>query len=207
MKTLLMLFGLLLALQLKADGPPINDAGYITEAFVEIDLTGEQIEHLQKNRYLVLTNEQRKKMAFLRLPKVIGILDPFYHDCTCGLIYGIWYKKDKVAFALSDFIDPKTKKHYETDEELFEYYNEEYDTSYSSNELFIGTEGRLYYEGREITLEKVKKVITKLAAKKVKSFLVIYQPPRAGKDNQAKVKQSRNQLKSLFPEKFEIWWM
>ena len=173
MKNLLLVFLVGIALFCKADGPPIDSTGKIFCKYIAIKLDSIQISHLQNHRWLELTTIQRKKLASLHLPKYIDVLSPFHNDCTCGQIYGIWFRKDSLAFVADDLhLKPYS------DKEIFDWYNMGLNIEKSKNNLFIGTEGYLYFNNLRINENQIRVRLNDLGkTKNPSNYLIIHQPP------------------------------
>lgn len=202
-KTIIIVFLLFCSIQLKADGPPVDSLGNIRGKYVSIKLTQIQIDHLQKNRYLELTVAQQKKVAFLKLPKFVDIVDPNYNDCTCGMIYGIWYTLSEVAFP---YRDTSSARAYNSDPEGANFYNN-YSKEYNENELFIGTDAQLYYMGKSITLKEFESIIQKKLADSNNKYLFVFVPPQKENPNWSKIQNSRSViLKRLSPLVKKVYW-
>lgn len=203
MKLILSILILISSSQLKADGPPVDSLGNIRGKYVSIKLTQTQIDHLQKNRYLELTAAQQKKVAFLKLPKTVDIVDPHYNDCTCGMIYGIWYTLSEVAFP---YRDTSSARAFNSDPEGAHFYNN-YSKEYNKNELFIGTDAQLYYMGKSISLKEFESIIEKKLTDQNNKYLFVFIPPQKGNTNWGKVQESRNAiLKRISPLVKKVYW-
>jgi hypothetical protein len=169
-----------------ADGPPINKNGEITRPFVSVTLDSVQIEHLQSNRHIELTRAQRARLHFLKLPKIIDVLDPFHHDCTCGQVYGIWYQTDKLAFVYSD--TTVVDDIYKGDPELAEMYDN-YKSEQPRTWVLVGSSGQLYYQGVKITLKKLEEIARQRKGEK-QEYLMIFQPPLKNNPNRRNVENT-----------------
>lgn len=199
----ILLLSIIYSFQLKADGPPVDSLGNIRGKYVSIKLTQIQIDHLQKNRYLELTASQQKKVAFLKLPKTVDIVDPNFNDCTCGMIYGIWYTLSEVAFP---YRDTSSAVAYNSDPEGAAFYNN-YSKEYNKNELFIGTDAQLYYMGKNISLKEFESIIQKKLTDPNNKYLFVFVPPQKGNANWSKVQECRKIiLKNLSPLVNKVYW-
>lgn len=184
-----------------ADGAPMDSTGKIFTKYVSITLDSIQIKHLQKNRYLKLTDEQQKRLHYLDLPKYVDIIDPFHRRmCTCGQIYGMWYAPDKVAFTVKD--TTVIYKH-ESDDPFFDVYDKNFDTNYKQNEMFIGSKGELYYKGKLVSLNDVVAILNLLENKK--SYIRIFLPP-INKQNYTAISNTRQALSQIIPSEFNFYW-
>ena len=206
-KNIIFLFSFLLLTNiLKADGPPIDTSGKIHVPYISITLTKLQAEHLQKNRHLDLTAEQQKKLARWKLPNTIDILDPYWRDCTCGMIYGIWYKPNEVAFLLRDTIKTNCEKGSANDE-TNEYYKN-YQKEDAKTNLYIGTDGRIYYQNKLISFQEISKIIEEIKAiDKDNPYLIIYQPPKTGNTYWSNVEETKKKIEKIIPAGFSYHWM
>jgi hypothetical protein len=188
-----------------ADGPPIDSTGKIFGKYISITLDSNQIKHLQTNRYLELTKEQQKRLYFLDLPKYVDIFDPFHRDCTCGQIYGMWYQTDKVAFVIKDTniaVKPAI------DDEVYNSYSEAPVSNSIKNELFIGSQGKLYYNNQIIDIDKIPLIIKELSLEKSeKDYIVIYQPPTVGNPNSKTILRIKTALRQKIPIDFKVYWL
>ncbi len=93
-----------------ADGPPVDTLGNVHGKYFAIKLNESQVKEIGRNRTLKFTNKQynylRKKLKNLK--RKIFVLTPFYNDCTCDLIYGIWNRRDSVA--IPDYMSDMLKE-------------------------------------------------------------------------------------------------
>lgn len=194
-----------------AEGPPIDTSGHIRCKYISITLDSLQIEHLQKSRWLDLTLDQRKQLPFL-LPKTIDIVDPFFNSCTCGMIYGMWYAKDKIAFCVSEAelkqpLNIEGKTDTSSVDESVALYND-YPKIYGKNFIYIGLSGELFHEGKSITIEELNKIAKKIKEENIKdaSCLVFCLPPTKENLNYKKVFITKRDITVNLPSNLCYAW-
>jgi hypothetical protein len=189
-----------------ADGPPIDSTGKILTSYFSIKLDSNQIRHLQNNRWLELTAEQKKKLHFLDLPKYVDIVDPYHHECTCGQIYGMWYTIDSIAFALKD--TNKLDKH-DLNDDVFNAYNtNDFLNPLNPNDLFITTTGLISYMGEIVEIKNISDKLCKIQIKKNDKikYIAIYQPPLKHNKSKDKVIATKAKLAKSIPADLDVYW-
>ena len=204
MKNLILLVGLFFSNFLFADGPPFDTTGKIRSKYIAIKLEANQINHLQVCRWLKLTSAQQKRLHFLNLPKYISIVDPFYNDCTCGMVYAMWFRVDSIAFEIRD-----TTKivQYQKDDDICTWYGKDFNTSYEKNEIYIGSSGQLFYLGKLIDPDEVELIIKNyVPGEGGDKYFSFFLPPISKNPNAKIVLRVKNKLKSIKVDKCSIYW-
>ena len=123
-----------------ADGPPIDKNGNISVPHIILELDEQQSSFLNSHRYLKLSDKQKNKLGETWSTDEIEVLDPFYNDCTCGRIYGIWISPKEIAILKRDI----PSKELNEDDIYFIKMIEENIAFYKQDKqyhIFIGTDG------------------------------------------------------------------
>ena len=204
MKIAILLFGIFFSNFLFDDGPPFDTTGRIRSKYVAIKLEANQINHLQVCRWLKLTTAQQKRLHFLNLPKYISIVDPFYNDCTCGMVYAMWFKVDSIAFSIRD-----TTKivQYQEDDDICTWYGKNFNTSCEKNEIYIGSSGQLFYLGKLIVPAEVEQIIKNYIPEEAgDKYFIFLLPPISNNPNAKMVLRINNKLKRIKIDKCAIYW-
>jgi hypothetical protein len=188
-RILYIFFLFVIANSLFADGPPIDSTGKIYTKYVYVILDSNQIIHLQKNRYLILTEAQQKRLHFLSLPKYVDVLDPFHKGCTCAQIYGMWYEINKIAFEVKD---TNKVNIVDKDDEIYNGYKTDYTLKTDNSTFFISSNGELYQNDELIDL---------------KSLPRIYQPPLNKNTDAKSVLKTKEKFRRCIPPDFIVRWM
>ncbi len=86
------------ALKVQADGPPVKKNGTITTEHLEIKITSEQLNLIEKSHIVELTEQQHEllKKYYKNIPNKFVLLTPHFNDCTCDLIYLVWNRKHTI---------------------------------------------------------------------------------------------------------------
>lgn len=191
-----------------ADGPPIDTTGKIHCRFISITLDSAQVEHLQRSRWLDLTLAQRKQLPFI-LPKTIDIVDPFFSSCTCGMIYAMWYAKNKIGFCVGKADTTKLNKEGKidtsTDDEFMEMYNN-YPKEPSKNHVYVGFKGELFYMDKKIKSQELQQIAKNKVGKKNEDYIVFCLPPSYDKQDIKKLAQTKAEIRMHLPLNFTYYW-
>jgi len=203
MKNVWLIWFLFVASWSFADGVPVDANGAIVRDHFTLEITLKQQAMLEHSRRISLTEEQQHILRRVWPLEVIDVLDPHYHDCTCGMYYAIWVEPDKIAF-----LGDSTEMDWLDEEILEEQYGEGGGNLWGADgkSLFIGIDGEIYLEGEKLFEEELKKM-TKNILKTDAKYMVIYVAPKKGNENWEMVVDSKNYLESLIPEEIEVYWM
>jgi len=143
----------LIAGMVYSDGPPINDNDDIWVEYLSLNLTPEQVEKVGKERIVFLNEHQLEiiKKFTDNFPRELVIVTKSFPDCTCELLYGIWYRKNKIGIPLFQFDFPEFLESYST------YLNsiKEWD------DFKINAKGEIYHQGKQVDLEYIRSYISK----------------------------------------------
>ena len=194
---------LLVPAKLYADGPPIDTLGNIRCEFLSIKLDDAQIQHLQSHRWLTLTPLQREQLKSLHLPKYIDVFGPFHGDCTCGQVYGMWYRIDSLAFCKRN-LQPRDSLEYDYD---MAWYNDDKNFQSDSQNFHIGSAGRIIHNNQVVSNDNIYSVVDSLTKARNERYIIVYQPPINKNPNAAAVRQAKRWIESRLPAGIKVYWM
>lgn len=205
MKFIILLLALLNSWLIFADGPPIDSSGNIRVPYFTVELTETQKSNLENSRRIQLTETQQGIIKNVWPYDEVEVLDPHYHDCTCGMYYAIWVNPNEIAFLGDSAVSKELDA--ELIEEQFEMYSELYSED-RNNSLYIGINGDVSYNGEIIRSDKLIGVLDGIQQRdNDKQYVIIYVAPEQGNDNWKSVIAAKELVKKSLPEKLYAAWM
>ena len=174
MRKLLFIALLFLSINLLAAGPGVSKNGSLIrpDQWVKVKITNEQLEILNKERIITLSQNQLKNLGIKNKQNyTINLLDYFdLRDCTCGdVFWGIWDEKwsfsinkrnikkiqDKIKLATlasSKNLDMRAKIGQGEDLHIWDPY------TWMQNNLIIGMKGNIYHQGKILSKSEINKI-------------------------------------------------
>jgi|GEM_PF-3362346 len=115
-----------------------------TSPHVIVHLSPEQIIEVGRTRRLVLTQEQKQKLAYnlKNVPDVFGVESMGEPDCSCCISPAMWTDTDKVTIWLHK---------YSSEKDLSEYYRT---VRQQDRHFVMDSEGRIFHKGTEVSFDR-----------------------------------------------------
>jgi hypothetical protein len=131
------------------DGPSMDSLGKPTTDCFFISLTQQQVVQVGRGRILTLNKQQRRALKKSpRFPSTIHVVTRSYNDCTCGMVYCIWFSPNIVAIPKHE-VDTSGEPN-----EIYEGYEAK-----PSQSICIDANGSIFYRLKQLTMNDVYRKI------------------------------------------------
>lgn len=132
-----------------ASGPALDEYGMPTLETIEIKLTNKQIQSVSTQRIVNFSNLQMQKLSKYWTHKTIGIISENWKDCTCGMLYGVWTKKN--ILSIFKHIVPQKKRIGLEFEDNFSL------PSFLKRSIIMDLKGNFYRNNQLLDIHTIKK--------------------------------------------------
>jgi hypothetical protein len=200
----------------RADGIPTDKktGKILAKNYFTITLTEDQAKSLEYQRYIELTEEQ-KRFFHPRWPiETLDVFDPYHADCTCGVFeYGIWTGPKELTL-LGDSSEIHTEEFLNAPvDDYFGEYIKDVDmwaveaAEYYQNYMYIGIDGDIYFDTQKITIELAREIFENKPPNNDERWMVVYVAPKTNNPNADKIEHSISELKRVGERIIKLHWM